>query len=380
MELSNEEKEEQSKRDKELEELQEASSTTIRQFHEVLDELLSEFAYDVKTGQLNGLKNLAIRRVEVSESIPASYQKYLELLVEERIRINARSRIINCVPCHAKTSRLIDGKIIVTSPNTNIAELKSAAEKMGIENFMDVVLVYHSTHMVLGFQIFKSDTNETVWARSYNSETIKSRYQKLAIDFSQIKKSRPGDEYVPEFRMLLGLGGAVIPNVGGTQDDSKMFDVLVRSSERFNNRKSEFGLELNIFAAVSLLQTKYPTEKGTGESQTSSSTTETKSTSTAKPAPFKFALGIYGLYSHNFLGSVESYDQVRQGIHFGIGTLLAAGYLAPSVKIGWDMFFGRKFGVTLSGIYLTPSRVLLGEEFVETAGGAGGELVLSYNY
>ncbi|NRA44938.1 MAG: hypothetical protein HRU09_08290 [Oligoflexales bacterium] len=57
--------------DNDLEEVNEvadglvASSKTVRRFHEVLDELLAEFGYDVKTGQIKGLKNLAIRKVDV---------------------------------------------------------------------------------------------------------------------------------------------------------------------------------------------------------------------------------------------------------------------------------------------------------------------------
>ena len=33
-------------------------SRSVRRFHEVLDELLAEFAYDIKMGQINGLKNI----------------------------------------------------------------------------------------------------------------------------------------------------------------------------------------------------------------------------------------------------------------------------------------------------------------------------------
>ncbi len=368
--------------DDELEEMKTASSTNIRQFHDVLDELFAEFAYDVKAGQISGLKNLAVRKVEISDAIPATYQKYVQLLVEERIRLNSRTKLINCIPCHAKVSKIIDGKITVTSPSTNISELKLAAEKMGIENFMDVVLIYHSTHMVLAFSIFKANTSETIWAKAYNSEAIKSRYQKLAIDFSQVKKSRPTDEYVPEFRVLMGLGGASIPNVGGDASDSKMLDLLVRSSERFDNRHTEFGLELSIFVAMNALSKSYPIKTGTGtsEEETTTETDQTTEDVEAQPAPFRYALGLYAMYSHNFLGSVESYDNIRQGMHLGVGVLLAQAYMAPTAKMGWDMYFGRRFGINLSAIYVSPSQVLLKNEFVKTKGGVGGELVVSYNY
>ena len=154
-----------------------ADPKNIRQFHEVLDELLIEFGYDIKANQVQGLKNLAIRKVRVSEAIPKSYENYLDLLSSEKIRQNSDIRLINCIPCKAKTSNIVEGKLKITSPETNLDQLRVAANQMGIENFMDIVLVYHTTHMVLAYQIFSVETGEMLWARAYNSETIRSRFQ-----------------------------------------------------------------------------------------------------------------------------------------------------------------------------------------------------------
>ena len=52
------------------EKLKQASGKQVRRFHEVLDELLAEFGYDVRMGQLKGLKNVSIRRVDVSDALP----------------------------------------------------------------------------------------------------------------------------------------------------------------------------------------------------------------------------------------------------------------------------------------------------------------------
>src|SRR3989338_3553303 len=59
----------------------------LRRFHEVLDELLIEFGYDLKMGQVNGIKNLAIRKTEVNEVLPNSYRKYVRMLINERIQM-----------------------------------------------------------------------------------------------------------------------------------------------------------------------------------------------------------------------------------------------------------------------------------------------------
>ena len=362
----------------EAEEMEVADSPKVRRFHEVLDELLAEFGYDVKMGQIKGLKNVAIRKVTVNDSLPHSYKSYMELLVAERIRENSQVRIISCVVCKNKSSRVIDGKLIITSPSTNMAEMNRAAKQLGIDNFMDVVLVYHSTHMVLAFQVFDTDSKELVWARTYNSETIKSRFQKLAVDYRQVQKSRPGEDYVPEFRYLIGLGGAGVPNVAGGADDSGMMMAHFRGTEKFDNRHSEFGLILNIYQSTNNLLSDYPT---TGDTSTDDNVVEDEVVVIeAAPEPFTSALGIYVMYGYNFIGSIESYNRTRHGVSLGGGILAAAGYVAGTLRLGWDVYFGRSFGMVFGGLYVAPSKILVDSNSVETAGGTEGEVSVVYNF
>ncbi len=356
-----------------------ASSTTIRRFHEVLDELLAEFGYDIKLGQIKGLSNLSFRKVRVSKSIPRTYEDYLEMLLTERIRENSQIRMLICVPCKTRTAALVEGKLMVTSPATNIGRLESAAAMLGIEHFMDAVLVYHTTHMVLAVNIFHAKTKELLWARTYNSETIKSRYQKLAVDYSQVAKAHSGEDYVPDYRFLFGLGGGAVPNVGGTSADSTMLNLQIRATEKFNNRKTEFGMLLSLYQATSALVQEYPSKKGTGSAN--EDPPETKEVSTGpEPKPFEKALGIYGLYSHTFLGAVESYNNIRHGLNAGAGIMLANGYFAPTARAGWDIFMGRRFSTNLGAIYIGQSSILLEDKIVTTTGGFGGDLVISLNY
>ena len=72
------------------------SSTQIRRFHEVLDELLAEFGYDVRQGSLGkSIQNIAIRKVTLGETIPGSYKTYLGSLITERIQANSSTKIIH---------------------------------------------------------------------------------------------------------------------------------------------------------------------------------------------------------------------------------------------------------------------------------------------
>jgi len=358
--------------------LRESSAKNVRRFHEVLDELLAEFGYDVKMGQIKGLKNVAIRKIRVSSAIPTTYERYLEMLLSERIRENSRIKLINCVPCRTRTSSVVDGKLLITSPATNMAKLDSAAAQLGIDNFMDAVLVYHTTHMVLAITVFDVTTKETVWARAYNSETIKSRYQKLAVDYSQVEKSRPGEDYVPEYRFLFGIGGAGIPNVGGGSEDSSMLNLQIRATEKFNERRSEFGMMFSVLKTTASLQKSYPTE---GAPAAEDSTQETEVVGTGvTPKPFETAFTLYGMYSHLFVGPLESYNNTRHGLHVGGGIFMAASYLAPTIRAGWDVYFGRRWSTNLGAVYIAPSNILVDGDSIPTKGGAGGDLVISLNY
>jgi len=354
-------------------ELPEASQTQVRRFHEVLDELLAEFGYDIKSGQIKGLKNLSIRRIQINDVLPRSYESYVEMLVSERIRENSNIRLVNCLPCKTKSSTLAEGKIIINSPSSNVQRLDQAAGQLSIENFMDVILVYHTTHMVLAFNIFEAGSKELVWARAYNSETIRSRYQRLAIDYKQIEKGRAADEYEPEYRILVGGGAGILPNINASSDEKQFMHLHLRGGEKFNNRKDEFGLMFNLHMALSAFKKEYPTQ---GSSSSSSSEAETKT----GLQPYKQGFGVYAYYAHNLLGNIESYDQVRHGFNGGLGFFMAPSYLAPSLRGGWDIYLGRRFTTSLGLLYNMASSVLVNGQFQSVAGGAGGDFTLSINF
>ena len=266
----------------------------------------------------------------------------------------------------------MDGKLMITSPLTNMQRMDEAATQLNIENFMDVVMVYHTTHMVLAFSVFNTTTKEEVWSRTYNSETVRSRYQKQAVDFNQIEKSRGSEEYVPEYKFLFGVGSSQLPNVAGTDRDKSFIGLHLRSVEKFDNRKIDFGLLTSLWLNTSNLLKSYPSE-GTGSSQSSTYT------GSERPLAYKNLIGLHAIVARNFLGEVESYDRIRHGVHLGIGGVIATGYLAPSIRAGWDAYFGRRFVCTLGLHYITSSTILVGSTYEHARSGAGGDLVLSLN-
>ena len=59
--------------------------------------------------------------------------------------------------------------------------------------------------MILGFQIFNTSTQELVWSRVYNSETLHSRFQAMAVDYKQIvhKDMEDSDDIFRHFELPL---------------------------------------------------------------------------------------------------------------------------------------------------------------------------------
>jgi hypothetical protein len=373
----NDEKEEKAPEKQSVEATVPMKAGNVRQFHLVLDELLTEFGYDVKNGQVSGLKNVSIRKSRVNETLPQSYEKYLEMLVSERVRQNSDVRLINCITCNSRTSSFVEGKLKITSPETNVTQLRDAAKLMGIENFIDVMLVYHSSHMILAIEIFNIDSGELLWTKTYNSETLRTRFQKLAVDYSQISKAKAGDEYSPEFRYMIGIGAGGVSNVAGESQDNSAVSLQIRASEKFNNRNSEFGIIAGLYMTMASVTKAYPV---TGKAKPATGDGTTAESDEIKPKPFKNAISLQAIFAQNFLGSVETYDDIRHGYHLGLGFFYTTGYFAPQFGAGWDVFFGKRFVMTPSFKYLAPSNVLIGNEFVKTTGGASGEVIFSYSF
>ncbi len=157
-----------------------------------------------------------------------------------------------------------------------------------------------------------------VWTRTYNSETIKSRYQKLAIDYSQVEVSRPGEDYKPDYRFIVNVGGAIVPNLTKVISTQVLQSSQLEGLKNLTNEKYEFGLNTSLFLT-----------KQTFTGRPSTTEEELDADGNKLPSPFKLAIGVTALYGYNFIGALESYNELRNQLNLGIGFLMASTYLAP---------------------------------------------------
>lgn len=310
-----------------------------RNFYEVLEDVLQDFEYDLKNGEVTGLKDLSIRNIATSENIPPSFKNHLELLITEKILRNSKTRIIQCLPCRARRTTLEGDQVSVITPGNSSSELTRIAKLSGIAHFMDTAFSYQPNGIVLSMYITDPDSGSVIWSRSYNSETSKSSAARRGVDFSQLDDTRKQTEYTPTIQTRIALYFLFEPNV---TESSGCLALGVRTVERYDNRKKEVGFEFDYMINASTLI----------------------NSAGANPANLYtgFGLNLTLLFVHawNFIGEEENYNKIRGSYFIGAGGTYASGYLGGLIRTGYEWRLGKHYGVSLNLGYRPPAAAFLG--------------------
>ncbi|HUP55946.1 MAG TPA: hypothetical protein VM598_00735 [Bdellovibrionota bacterium] len=324
----------------------ESSDGNQRNFYEVLEDVLGDFEYDLKNGAVTGLKDLSIRNIATSENIPASFKSHLELLVTERVLRNAKTRMIQCLPCKARKTTLSGDQVTISSPDTNPAELARIAKLTGISNFMDIAFGYQPTGIVLSMYIVEPESGAIIWSRSYNSETSRAAAYRKGVDFSQVDEARKQTEYQPVVQYRATVYYLFEPNVEGT---TGVLGFGFRMMERYDNRKKEVGFELDYLL------------------QSSSIVGGTDDTTTSLYSGLNLTL----LFMHawNLIGTEENFNLVRSSLFIGVGGTYASGFLGALVRTGFEWRLGKHYAVTPTVGYRPASTAFVGGTSVGSVGG-----------
>jgi hypothetical protein len=319
-----------------------------RNFYEVLQDVLDDFEYDLKNGNVSGLKDVSIRNIAISENIPPSFKSHLELLITEKILKNAKTRVLQCLPCKARKTTLSGDQVQISSPDTNPNELARIAKIAGIQHYMDLAFSYQPSGIVLSMYTTDPDTSAVVWSRSYNSETSRASAFRRGVDFNQIDEARKETEYSPLLQSRLILYYLFEPNL---PSQTGCLALGYRLVERYDNRKKEVGFELDYLADAATIVNK------SGASSTDIYTA------------FGFNLTLLFTHAWNLIGEEENYNQIRQSIFAGIGGTYASGYLAGLVRVGYELRFAKHFGASLNLGFRPNATAFIGGTSSGTIGG-----------
>lgn len=309
-----------------------------RNFYEVLEDVLADFEYDLKNGNVNGLKDLAIRNIAMSENVPPSFRSHLELLVTERILKTTKVRVVQCLPCRARKTALNGDQVVVTSAETNPTELSRIAKTSAIENFLDLAFSYQPRGMVLSMTISSPESGSIIWSRSYNSEMTRANAFRRGIDYTQTDEARKQTEYAPSVQYRGILYYLFQPNIGGT---TGTLGAGFRMMERYDNRRKEVGFEVDYF--------------------------KDSSTLVGSTVPAAGTVNLYGgfnltlLFQHgwNFFGEEENYNKVRGGLVVGLGGTYASGFLGGLARAQYEWRLGKHYAVSTTLGYRPESTAFL---------------------
>ncbi|MCM2276851.1 MAG: hypothetical protein NDJ89_02095 [Oligoflexia bacterium] len=325
-----------------------AAEGSERNFYQVLEDVLADFEYDLKNGNVNGLKDIAIRNVAMSENVPPSFRSHLELLITERILKTTKTRVIQCLPCRARKTALNGDQVVVTSADNNPTELSRIAKASSIENFLDLAFSYQARGIVLSMTIASPDSGSIVWSRSYNSEMTRASAFRRGVDYTQTDEARKQTEYSPSIQYR-GIAYYLFePNVGGT---TGTLGAGFRMMERYDNRKKEVGFELNFLK----------------DSSTLVGSTAASATTVNLYGGFNLTL----LFQHgwNFFGEEENYNKVRGGLVVGLGGTYASGFLGGLVRAQYEWRLGKHYAVSATAGYRPSSTAFLATTSVGSVSG-----------
>ena len=318
-----------------------AAAPDVRNFYDVLGDLLSDFEYDLKNGSVTGIKDVAIRNIATSENIPPSFKNHIELVVTEKILGTTKTRVVQCLPCRARKAVLNKDQLLVTSAEVNPNELARIAKTQGIENFMDLAFSYQASGMVLSMTTSDAATGSVVWSRSYNSEGSRASAYRRGVDFSQMDASVKQNEYVPTLQYRGTVYYLNEPDLG---ERSSALAMGFRLVERYDNRKKEVGFEMNYLMDVrSLTGTKItPTARDNGTRIYSS-----------------FNLTLLFVHAWNLIGPEENFNQVRGSIFTAVGGTYATGYLSGVFRGGYEWRLAKHWAVNATLGYRPKATSLL---------------------
>lgn len=318
-----------------------ADAPPERNFYDVLEDVLGDFEFDLKNGNVGGLSDVGIRNVALSENVPASFRSHLELLITERILKNSKTKVIQCLPCRSNKTTLTGDQVIITSSETNPEELARIAKTTGIAHFLDAAFSYQPSGMVLSLTINDPQSGSIIWSRSYNSETSRAAAFRRGVDYSQIDDARKLTEYAPTIQYRGMVSYLFEPNLTGT---TGVLAFGFRMVERYDNRKKEVGFELNYMRDASTF-----------------ASSSTASAATAADNLYG-GLNLTLLFVHawNFIGSEENFNKPRASLLLGIGGTYASGYLGGLLRAGWEWRLGKRFAVSTSVGYRPESTAFLG--------------------
>lgn len=352
---------------------QASSAQQVKTFNEVLQDLVNEFAFDLRAKALNSLRTVSVRRVALGEGIPRTYESFVETQISDAFRKHSGTKVLQCMNCRVRRTVVENGRLVMTTPINNPQELDAIANQLGVEAWIDVTLIYQETNMILSFHVFDSKTKELLWTKLYNTENIyKQKMEQREAENSQQLAAENAKK--SKYNMSTTLGWQLVPNV---KQSANMIGFNFRFSERFNLGRDEVGTRLSAIVAPSVIISDYPEISG----DPAASAEVVDGTSKEVILPFSRALGLFAIYGHLFQDDLPKSDRPVWGMEFGAGTIVSRGYACFAFRAGTTLRLGQRFLLDGGVAYSLPTTISIRNRYkYTTPGGIGADVAFGLQF
>lgn len=246
--------------------------------------------------------------------------------------------------------------------------------------------------LVLTLRIFDVRSRQLLWEKSFASRDVAERQRLFGFTTSVPEgplSNRLIDAYEPAYKLLVGVGAARLPNTSGSAPDHDRLVVQVRSVERFNDRRDEFGLMLGahltrrsfVDSSPAPAAEQAPADEAAADEAAASEVAAGEGTEKpAKVPAYERAYALYGIYNRMLFAGRETYDSIRPSLNVAVGGWVSGFVLAPSARLGSDLYLGRRFALGAAWVYVGKSTALVEGVEVKVPAVQGSEVVLSVSF
>jgi hypothetical protein len=99
-----------------------------------------------------------------------------------------------------------------------------------------------------------------------------------------------------------------------------------------------------------------------------------------KAPAYDRAYALYGIYNRMLFAGRESYDSIRPSLNVALGGWVSGFVLAPSARLGADLYLGRRFALGAAWVYVGKSTALVEGSEVKVPAVQGSEAILSVSF
>lgn len=242
-------------RESTLQQIQAAEGTI--HIYQIIEEMLDEVVADISKLNHTVLSPTAIRSIGLTPNLSAQLGDIVESTLISNVVNNTSVAIKRCASCRALRSRVEGDSWVVTLGITNQEDLRSEANNIGVQTFMDARLSYFPGANIVALQveIFRASDGAILWTETYRSDATTAAIlrsgDRVVTRAERLKELERKIDQRPYYGHILYGGMTYIPYdspLGGSSGAALGYRLYEKFGE---NNKYLFGIGAEGFVNLS---------------------------------------------------------------------------------------------------------------------------------